>query len=1002
VTLTLITGPANSAKAGEVLGAYAAAAPRGALLVVPTAEDVRHYERELVSHPERPAVLGSVLTFEGLIRVIAERVGYGGRVLTRLQRGRVLAGVLGRLEFDALGASARGAGFVGAAGDLIAELERSLVTPARFTQALRAWAAQDVRRAPFSHDLGRIYGGYARELERLRRDDHELFARRALDALRAEPAAWTRRSRDAVFVYGFDDLTALERDALETLARLPGAAVTVSLTYEPGRTALIARAEAVEALRPLADEVRELPASDTYYAPATRAVLHRLERHLFEAAPPDGPEDPEGRAVTLLEAGGERAEAELVAGEVLALARAGMPLEEIVVVHRAAGRAAGGFAGVFAAYGIPLATRREVAFAHTPLGRGVLGAARCAWLADDAAPADLLAYLRTPGLLREPEVADDLEAEVRRTGVTSVAAARAALGWELRELDSLAAAVAPSPARPGVPGDPTAELCRLARRLLAAPHRERAAQLDADEELDARALAVLTRALAELGELAELVPSMRPAPAELLELLAGLPVPLGASGHPAPGSGVRLAEPAEIRARRYRAVFVCGLQEGEFPSGGRPEPFLSDERRRELALASGLRLRPREDAAAAERYLFYAAVSRATERVFLAYRSSDEEGNLALPSPFISDVAALLGPRWRTARHRRPLADVTWPADRAPTEREAARARAAARAPLSGDAPEPARRLGPAALGHVRHTRIVSAGALERYSDCPVRWLVESEIAPATLEPEADALTRGSLIHGVLEALIAALGAPVTAANLDRAEAVLAEQVAALEADGVTLGAGRPGIVRAGALAAIEADLRRYLRHEAALGTGWQPRELEWRFGFEDEDPGSQPVRGGGLPALVLGAGENEVRVRGVIDRVDVGPDDRAIVRDYKSGAPGANWPVARWHLERRLQVALYLLVVRDLAGLDPVAGVYQPLRGEDLRARGAVRDGAGLGPEVHERDVRTAEEFSDELADAAARALTLAGRLRAGEITPCPQTCSPDGCAHPAICRSR
>ena len=56
--LTLVLGPANSAKAGEVLGAYAAAAQRGALLVVPTAADAEHYSRELA---EQGRVLGSVL-----------------------------------------------------------------------------------------------------------------------------------------------------------------------------------------------------------------------------------------------------------------------------------------------------------------------------------------------------------------------------------------------------------------------------------------------------------------------------------------------------------------------------------------------------------------------------------------------------------------------------------------------------------------------------------------------------------------------------------------------------------------------------------------------------------------------------------------------------------------------------------------------------------------------------------------------------------------------------
>src|ERR1700760_1319460 len=71
--LTLVLGPANSAKAGEVLGAFAAASTRGAILVVPTASDSAHYARELAAGG---AILGSVLTFSGLAREIADRAGY--------------------------------------------------------------------------------------------------------------------------------------------------------------------------------------------------------------------------------------------------------------------------------------------------------------------------------------------------------------------------------------------------------------------------------------------------------------------------------------------------------------------------------------------------------------------------------------------------------------------------------------------------------------------------------------------------------------------------------------------------------------------------------------------------------------------------------------------------------------------------------------------------------------------------------------------------------------
>src|SRR5436305_3625427 len=153
------------------------------------------------------------------------------------------------------------------------------------------------------------------------------------------------------------------------------------------------------------------------------------------------------------------------------------------------------------------------------------------------------------------------------------------------------------------------------------------------------------RALDELAEVDEEVPAR-----ELIELLEEVEVeaPSG-GGTPA----VILAEPLAIRARRFRAVFVCGLQEGGFPRIPAPDPFLPDERKRELAVGSGLLLPLVEDALDRERYLFYAAVSRATERVVLSYRSSDEEGNLELPSPFVSDVAELIVDGWAGWRRKR-------------------------------------------------------------------------------------------------------------------------------------------------------------------------------------------------------------------------------------------------------------------------------------------------------------------------------------------------------------
>src|SRR3954468_22945655 len=254
--LVLVTGPANAAKAGAVFARLRAALPRGPLLVVPRAADVEHYQRELAAGG---LVFGiEVVTFGRLTRAIARAAGVPGRPLGRLARERVVQAAIGDVHLRVLARSAGAPGFATAAGALFAELQRTLVTPARFTQALRAWVAAGGGRGAYAEELAALYSGDRARLEALERHDEDGFAWAALDALRAAPARWGGRP---VFLYGFDELTPAQLDAVETLVRVCGADVTVSLTYEPGRAAFADRAATVELLRPLAEangQVRQL------------------------------------------------------------------------------------------------------------------------------------------------------------------------------------------------------------------------------------------------------------------------------------------------------------------------------------------------------------------------------------------------------------------------------------------------------------------------------------------------------------------------------------------------------------------------------------------------------------------------------------------------------------------------------------------------------------------------------------------------------------------------
>ena len=323
--LTLVTGPANAAKAGEVLGGLRSRLDDEPILVVPSFGDVEHAQRELA---ERGAVFGaSVLRFDRLFGEIARRAGHSGRVASDVQRELIVEDAVRRARLDLLSKSAAQPGFVRAAARFVAELGRSMVEPARFTRALRDWAGDGPRRQ-YAEEVAAIYRGYRAGLDAAGLADPELFAWRALDALRLAPESW---GATPLFVYGFDDFDPLQRDALETIAGRCGADVSVSLPFEPGRAAFKAVASAHQELLAAGAREKALPPLEDHYAAESRAPLHHVERHLFE----DDSGQPcveAGDAIAFHVAGGQRAEIELVGARLLELLRAGVEPGDIAVV----------------------------------------------------------------------------------------------------------------------------------------------------------------------------------------------------------------------------------------------------------------------------------------------------------------------------------------------------------------------------------------------------------------------------------------------------------------------------------------------------------------------------------------------------------------------------------------------------------------------------------------------------------------------------------------------
>jgi ATP-dependent helicase/DNAse subunit B len=999
VPIELVTGPANAGKAQIVLDAVRARAARGErpLLVVPTESDEVRYRRELA---EGGLVLGArVERFEGLLSEIVRRAALGEAALGALARERVLelaahalAGPAGR------GPRSAGAGLARELGRLIAELRMRRLTPRRLRGALKRSEGEH----PQLERLCAAYEAYEQALNRLKRADREQRVCRALDALRRRPSLW---GGTPVMLYGFDSFTELQLDAIETLGVVVDAQVIVSLAYEPGRVAFADRAGTFERLRPQAASHTALPPRAEYYEQDSRDALHHLERSLF------GDESRQlaaGGALRLLEGGSPRAELELVAGEVRALLDEGVAAQEIAIVHRSPESVEGPLCEVLEDFEIPHALRGHERFADTALGRGLIGLLRCA--AGDAGPSsasptvsDLLAWMRTPGVIEHAGLVDRLEASARRRGAVSAQSARALWEAEHWPLDRIARVSEAAERGPRALIDAVASELE---RLFCAPRRRGAVVLARDELAEARALAAGRRALEELRELARAGGELAPDVRDLTEALEGLQLPSGER----PRAGVvTVVDPLSLRARRVRMLFLCGMREGVFPKPPRPQPLVEERERRELALASGLVLPAEQDALAAERYLLYAIVSRPRERLTLSWHAADDDGMPLARSLFVDDVCELFEESLHERTRRRPAGAAGWPGPLEPAGSMAMRLAPSAFStavhgsvgqsigppPIGPPSAGPST-IGPPPIGPLTEERVLgelrarvlwSASSIEAWAGCPVKWFVERWLRPNEIEPRPEPIAKGGLAHAALRDTLERLrertgSARLSPANVDLAKRILREALAEGE-ERYPLSVAPERVP--GARRRLEADLERYLEHASLSQSPLEPEHLELEFGFDES----------GLPPLELGEG---VMLRGRIDRVDVGKGGDAVVYDYKASAAPAS---ARWQRDGAVQVALYMSAVDQLLGKRVVGGFYQPLSGKDLKARGVLDADSGIELDCVKTDRLDRDAMDELLAQCRRAALDAVAQAREGELEPRPDTCAyGGGCSYPTLCR--
>jgi ATP-dependent helicase/DNAse subunit B len=971
VPLALLVGPANAGKVARLLDRYLENLEREPFLVVPNRPEVDRVERDLLAR--RPALLGGTIgTFDDLFERIA-RGDEGHRpVLTDAQRGLALRRVLAAASLNGLGRSARFAGFGDALAGAISELESGLVDP-----------------ADLDGELAPLYGAYRDELERLTVWDRELERRRAVERIEGELSAWDGRP---VLAYGFEDLTGAQWALLRALAGRVD--VTVSLPYEPGRPAFESLAKTAGDLAGLAEgRVEELPPA---YGQIAHPALAYLERSLFsDVARPEPP--PLEGAVRFLEGAGARGALELVADEILRLLRDGLPAEEVGVVCPSVDQRRASLETVLGTAGIPYAIETRLRLAQTSFGHALLAALRFLW--QGGGRQDLFGFLRSPysGLPRAHT--DYLEGRLRGLGIRTDVEEHVLRfrGHALPVLDEVRAAASPTDAAR-----------TLATAMLRGAHGLEAPAVDELSRLALRVYEDVTRLLRELDGWDDLAGGL--SREDVLAALEHATVRAASAGEP---GRVAVLDLLRARTRRFRVVFVLGLEEGSIPRRALASPFLDDDVRRGLEERTRARL-VRPEPVSRDRFLFYAACTRPSERLYLVREAATDDGAPRQASPFWHEVRALFDPsdvaRWT---RRRQLSALTWPLDEAPTERERLRALAALAARDASEAEALAvangwerrlrRALGafdrptaltnPAVVAELAARGTFNVTELEAFATCSSIWLVERIVSPRSIDAQVDAKLRGSIAHTTLHRFYAGIPKELGADRVDAArieEAVRFLRRCFDEAvDGVRQELSE--LERRELEGQLWRDLEHFVRDEAAAETPLVPHRFEVSFGTERSAPELQ--RGLDLGGFALS---------GKIDRIDVDPfSARGIVWDYKSGRTAHS--AAKIDSELRLQIPLYMLVLRDLVGIEPLGGLYRALAGE-REARGLLRASArddGV-PGFTKTDYRDEDEFWAQIDRAAERAGGFVERIRAGDVRhdPLGDAGCPSWCDLAPMCR--
>lgn len=930
----LITGRAHAGKSG-VLARYVAEAIEAGqqpVMLLPTQADVRRARLEMA---EKHTVGVSVTTFDAWLEAAWALHGDGRRFVGDLTRDVLVGRACANTPVVAAGQSASTPGFQ----KMVARV------------AARLPAAPRVAADVIAGEIGMIVAEYYRLLEG---EDLVEPAQAATALARRLPPI-----TGPVIANRFVDLSGPQESLLAALSSQT--LVVLALVWEQGFAATEALDALVLRVREIADHHEHVsnPAPVDELTELEALLYSRLARDRAALMPAKRP------MVELGLAAGRDAEIHLVAARVAELVEDGTPADRIAIVFRDLRNRAGRVKAALERRGIPASLDGLVPLHDTPYGKAfralvevVLGRAGrealYAFLSSPFSAADGSAVIEADREWRKRRVEDPAEL-LRAAGRFGPAAASSI---------QLASELGPI----GVNHKTGNKWKLLADQMLAAAVTVRPSS--EDRLLDSAAHRAVLDAIQGALEMS----SGELSTPELLTVIEGASVSVTTGDRP---GRVQITDVSRLRSRRYDAVLVGGLTAGEF-SSERREPLVA-------RYARALGGHGGTDESLSERMLFYLLATRARTKLVLVRQSTDEAGQPVRASVFWDEVVDLYrNPLEQDFDSISPCLPVirVGTTDLAEVMPSMVPNRATERQRLAGARLKSYRRLhvatGESLADHLAQADTYSVTELESYLQCPYKWFYGRSVKPREIDTDLGARELGSFAHGLLNQFYIRFQEQtdeqrVTEHNLDAALAIFEE--VADEAERQVRPRDESSLAERLDIGTARRRVAETIAADATFLPGYRPVAHELRFGFD------------GTPAVELA----EVRLRGSIDRVDVG-DAGAVVIDYKSGSSQAiSW--AKFEGEGCLQPPIYAIVAARMLEAPVAGGVYRPLGGNKVRGfwRADLSVPLEGGPRIEDR---VDEEGAALVLESAERRLREAvDRMRDGDIAPRPL--SPKACAH-------